>query len=201
MILGGTREQRAKLIIDYNAAGHSRPVHELRMGNQIWIGDIRLMIGLWPRFVARATLGAVSLLDWSEAWLQTATARQLRSWVFDDRPATDSGDPLLALPRRPPAWLAPVCRDREHRLVFFPGASPEDSRSVLHVVLFGRDWFGVMIDAHGFAPAARAAWRIPLGRAAIRQTYHDVVDESFVAFADRNSEHATAEPKSRADAK
>lgn len=169
------------MVADYRAAGHAVPIEERPTGNTIRISDVRVDLGLWARYGARAALGAVSLLGWSEEWTSTATAARLRSWAFNDHPLAVDGSPLRTLPRRPPRWLKSITGEAQHRAIFYPAQSPEATASLLHIVLFGQDWFGIMVDSEGLGSKARTAWAMEVGGPPVMSDYADIADEAFDA--------------------
>lgn len=179
VVFGGSASQRERLAVRYRVVtserGRTREAEEGPTGGTLQMG-LSISTTIWLRFAARATLGSLSLLGWSDEWLDGPQAALLRGFVFDERPTKD-GQPLCWRPRRAPSWLATIVRNDEHRLVFYPGP---DGRAALHILLFGNQWAGVLVDPE-CQPTPNAAWRIPIDRAIERGDFFSVSTEVYAA--------------------
>lgn len=179
LVVGGRADERHRLAerIERTARERGRQVtvREQPIPPKFHV-SIRADFAVWPRFIARAALGALSREGWSDEWLQSDAARRLRGWLWDGKPRDDTGaGPLHGLLRRPPTWAARACPQGGHLLAWYPG---RDGRAALHVVLFGRHWQTVIVDP-GSETTPISAWRIALNKPAERTDFRTLADALY----------------------
>lgn len=112
---------------------------------------------MWLRAAAKMTLGVMSLSQ-PDDWLDTASARQLIGWLWDDIPVDENGQPASLFPRSP---------DQRETELFPPPAhivlqtTMRDDRVAVSFGLFGKHIVGLPVEV--LEPVSDTCWIMAAG--------------------------------------
>lgn len=132
------------------------------------------------KVAAKIALGIFSLVL-PEDWLDTATAKLLQSWLWNEAPRTSDGEKIFAIPRKVPEPMDKFCRPPEHALFFLPSTK---AHANLGIALFGEE-FMVVGTGPLDHPAPETAWLLdPIARTHRETTFSDLVMRARHAYAE-----------------
>ena len=145
---------------------------------------------LWLRAMAKITLAAVSSVM-PEAWLDSASATQLRGWLWDPKPTLADGTRAEARPRFVEGGLALICPPPQHLLVLKRTAGPQ--RGALLIVLFGTWVASLPVEGAG-TPLPELAWRLePIAGGVEQASFGEFLERTAVRIV---HDQEQAEPSS-----
>jgi hypothetical protein len=132
------------------------------------------------KVAAKIALATFSLVL-PEDWLDTATAKLLQSWLWDEAPRTSDGEKIVAIPRKVPEPMDKFCRPPEHALFFLPSTK---AHANLGIALFGEEFMVVGTGPLAHPPPEKAWLLDPIAHTHRATTFSELVMRARYAYAE-----------------